>query len=183
MGGRFPRSLPPPRRIENVGENGRPLRIQPHTRQKHGGHDLHHEGDFRQGTRQGQRAFRYYPNAKKLVVRDLAALLVDEAGRIKDDEWDCLVDSGAVSGLRTRKDGSLISFEFGGKRVRLATLKHFITHQQQPQRKEKPCLPHPSNLTTAAARYHRRVPAQSRLRRQGTWPPSTLQPPDPAPSL
>jgi len=82
-----------------------------------------------------RKALPTYPKARKLVVRDLAQVLLDERGNIRQDRWKALVQAGKVTNFRQRKDGSLISFEYGGtgRRVRMATLKGFATECQNTQ--------------------------------------------------
>jgi len=76
-----------------------------------------------------------YSKAKKLAVRDLAALVVAPGGGINNGVWMQLKEKGILSGFRSRKDGSIISFAFDGKRIRLATLHRFLDQPQQPQTK------------------------------------------------
>ena len=79
-----------------------------------------------------RKALPAYPHARKLAVRDLAAVLVDDYGRIRRDKWEAFVKAGKISNFRRRKNGEVISFEYGGngRRVRVATLEGFITECQ-----------------------------------------------------
>jgi len=89
---------------------------------------------FISGRGRGRRkALPVYPRARKLAVRDLARLLMDAHGNLRQDRWDALVKAGKISNLRRRNDGSLISFEWGAKRVRVATLKGIATELTQPE--------------------------------------------------
>ncbi len=54
-----------------------------------------------------------------------------------------------VSEPKRRKDGSLISFEFQGRRMRLDTLKHFLP-DPQPKDSTMPMSPLPTVTTTPA---------------------------------
>jgi len=82
-----------------------------------------------------RKALPAYPKARKLVVRDLATLLMDGQGNLRQDRWKALVAQGKISNFRQRKSGELISFEWGGtgRRVRMATLKGFATECQNTQ--------------------------------------------------
>ncbi len=76
-----------------------------------------------------RRALSVYPKSRKLAVRDLAQVLVDGKGNLRKDRWDAMVKSGQISDFRRRNDGSLISFQWGNKRVRVATLRGFAIEQ------------------------------------------------------
>ena len=73
-----------------------------------------------------RRALPVYTKAKKLDVRLLAAGLLDENGRLRKDRWTRLVKAGKISEPRLRNNGSLISFRYQGRRIRLATLINFL---------------------------------------------------------
>ena len=111
--------------IGNVGSSGKPLKILPHqvvamSEMKFTEHAVSAKG-------QGKKGLAIYTKARaKLAVQDLAELLAAPGGGIRADAWEQLKDKGLLSGFRERKDGSVISFEFGGKRIRLATLHHFL---------------------------------------------------------
>jgi len=77
-----------------------------------------------------RKALSVYPKSRKLVVRDLADLLLDDAGNLRRDRWELLLAAGKVNNVRLRRDGSPISFECEGRRIRFSTLKGFITDQQ-----------------------------------------------------
>ena len=84
------------------------------------------------GRGKGQRkALPVYPHARQLDVRDLAQLLLDESGEVRDTVWDHLAAVGAISNVRARKDGSPISFEFRSRRIRFETLKGFLTVEKK----------------------------------------------------
>jgi hypothetical protein len=74
-----------------------------------------------------RRSLPMYPKAKKLDVRLLALMLMDSRGKVRKEIWDKLVRAGKISNFRHRKNGEVISFEFQGRRIRLATLKNFLT--------------------------------------------------------
>src|ERR1017187_5417608 len=83
---------------------------------------------FASGRGKGQRkALPMYPKAKTLDARVLAIALLDSNGHLRKDRWDKLVESGKITDFRRRKDGSVISFQFQGRRIRLATLKSFLS--------------------------------------------------------
>jgi hypothetical protein len=91
-----------------------------------------------------RKALPTYPKSKNLVVRDLANLLMDGQGNLRQDRWDDLVKAGQITNFRRRNDGSIVSFEWGKRRVRVATLKGFIIEQSTPPGKNnvyenKPC--------------------------------------------
>ena len=82
---------------------------------------------FNTGRGRGRRrALPMYPRAKNLDARILAFGLMDAKGRLRQDRWDRLVQRGKISNFRHRKNGDVISFEFQGRRIRLATLKNFL---------------------------------------------------------
>jgi hypothetical protein len=92
--------------------------------------------EFLSGRGKGRRkALSVYPRSRKLVVRDLADLLLDDAGNLQRDRWEQLLAAGKVDSVRLRNDGSPISFECEGRRIRFSTLKGFIT-EQLTQRKD-----------------------------------------------
>jgi hypothetical protein len=83
---------------------------------------------FASGRGKGKRkALPMYPKAKTLDARVLAIALLDSNGHLRKDRWDHLVETGKVSDFRLRKDGTIISFEFKKRRIRLATLKSFLS--------------------------------------------------------
>ena len=67
-----------------------------------------------------------YPKAKRLDTRLLAAALLDSKGKLRRDRWDRLVRSGKVTDFRRRNNGSVISFQFQDRRIRLTTLINFL---------------------------------------------------------
>lgn len=87
--------------------------------------------EFLSGRGKGRRkALSVYPRSRKLVVRDLADLLLDDAGNLRRERWDQLLAAGKIGNVRLRNDVSPISFECEGRRIRFSTLKGFITDQQ-----------------------------------------------------
>jgi hypothetical protein len=82
---------------------------------------------FLSGRGRGKRkALPMYPKSKKLDVRVLAIALFDSNGKLRKNRWDKLVKSGKITDFRLRSNGSVISFQFQGRRLRLATLKNFL---------------------------------------------------------
>ena len=82
---------------------------------------------FLSGRGKGRRkALPMYPKAKRLDTRLLAAALLDSKGKLRRDRWDRLVRSGKVTDFRRRNNGSVISFQFQGRRIRLSTLTNFL---------------------------------------------------------
>lgn len=87
---------------------------------------------FLAGRGKGRRkAINVYPKSRKLSVRDLAILLLDGNGNIRHDRWEKLVRAGKISNFRRRNNGQIISFQFQGRRIRLATLKSFVSELNQ----------------------------------------------------
>ena len=130
--------------VSNVDASGRPLRIQPHhvldmAEMKFTTAAISARGKGK------SKGVPVYSKAKKLAVRDLAALLVSPGGGIRADVWEQLKMKKLLSGFRERKDGSVISFEFGGKRIRLAALHRFLdrcpdSKPNQNQHKDMPTV-------------------------------------------
>ena len=82
---------------------------------------------FLAGRGRGKRkALPVYTKAKRLDVRLLAAALLDSKGKLRRDRWDKLVRSGKITDFRRRNNGSVISFQFQGRRIRPATLTNFL---------------------------------------------------------
>jgi hypothetical protein len=74
-----------------------------------------------------RRSLPMYPKARRLDVRLLALMLMDSRGNLRKGIWDKLVRTGKIGNFRHRRNGEVISFEFQGRRIRLATLKNFLT--------------------------------------------------------
>lgn len=82
---------------------------------------------FLSGRGKGRRkALPMYPKAKRLDVRLLAVALLDSDGNLRKDRFERMVKSGKISDLRLRTNGSLISFKFQDRRIRLTTLINFL---------------------------------------------------------
>jgi len=82
---------------------------------------------FLSGRGKGRRkALPMYPKAKRLDVRLLAIALLDSDGNLRKDRFERMVKSGKISDLRLRTNGSLISFKFQDRRIRLTTLINFL---------------------------------------------------------
>ena len=73
-----------------------------------------------------RRALPMYPKAKRLDTRILACALLDDDGKIHKGRWNQLVKAGKITEPRLRKNGSLISFNFQGRRIRASTLTNFL---------------------------------------------------------
>ena len=72
------------------------------------------------------KALPMYTKAKRLDVRLLAIALLDSDGNLRKDRFERMVKSGKISDLRLRTNGSLISFKFQDRRIRLTTLINFL---------------------------------------------------------
>jgi len=116
--------------LANYGKDGEPINFRPHQVKAMADMQFTQAVISAKGTGK-RKSLAVYPKAKKLAVRDLATLLLDDHGRVKDDAWERLKKEGILSSFRLRKDGSPISFEYAGKRIRIATLRHFILEKQQ----------------------------------------------------
>jgi hypothetical protein len=82
---------------------------------------------FLSGRGKGRRkALPMYPKAKRLDTRLLAVALLDSNGKLRKDRWDKMVKAGKITDFRLRKNGSLVSFNFQGRRIRLSTLANFL---------------------------------------------------------
>ena len=83
--------------------------------------------EFLSGRGKGKRgSLSFNPKAPGLKLNTLAAILMDQDGKIVEERWERLVSEGHISEYRYRKNGSIISFMFGGKRMRIDTLRQFI---------------------------------------------------------
>ncbi|MEI8292260.1 MAG: hypothetical protein WCH99_22545 [Verrucomicrobiota bacterium] len=82
---------------------------------------------FLSGRGKGRRkALPMYPKAKRLDTRILAVALLDSNGKLRKDRWDKMVKAGKITDFRLRTNGSLVSFQFQGRRIRLSTLVNFL---------------------------------------------------------
>jgi hypothetical protein len=82
---------------------------------------------FLSGRGKGRRkALPMYPRAKKLDTRLLAIALLDSNGKLRKDRWEKMVKAGKITDFRLRTNGSLVSFQFQGRRIRLTTLVNFL---------------------------------------------------------
>ena len=82
---------------------------------------------FLSGRGKGRRkALPMYTKAKRLDVRLLAVALLDSNGRLRKDRFERMVKAGKITELRLRANGSLISFKFQDRRIRLTTLINFL---------------------------------------------------------
>jgi hypothetical protein len=126
--------------VSNVGPNGRPLKIQPHDVKDMAAMTFTSHATAAKG--KGIKGTKLYTKARQLAVRELATLLVNPQGNLSKPIWNELVSKGLISDFRSRSDGSLISFKYDAKRIRLATLQAFVLEQQH--NKNMPITPPPS---------------------------------------
>jgi len=114
--------------VEGVGADGEPLKFGLREAISTSGMEFTSCAVSAKGKGLGK-SVPVYPKAKSLAVRDLATALLDDRGGMRADLWADYVRAGTVSDLRNRKDGTLISFAFGGRRMRLSTLRGFLQQQ------------------------------------------------------
>ena len=82
---------------------------------------------FLSGRGRGKRkALPMYPKARRLDTRLLAVALLDSHGKLRKDRWDKMVQAKQITDFRLRNNGSVISFQFQGRRIRLSTLANFL---------------------------------------------------------
>lgn len=111
--------------VSNVDSAGRPIKFLPY--QVVAMADMRFTELAASAKGEGKKGLPIYTKArKKLAVEDLAALLVAPGGGIEKTVWERLKKKGLVSEFRERKDGSLISFSYEGRRIRFATLEAFV---------------------------------------------------------
>jgi len=83
--------------------------------------------EFLSGRGKGERGTcDFNPKAPGLKVTTLATILMDRNGELKEDRWQRLIAEGNVSDFRYRNDGTIISFKFGKKRMRINTLRQIM---------------------------------------------------------
>lgn len=116
--------------VANVDSSGTPLKFRPHEVVAMA--DMRFTNKVVSAKGKGKKGLPVYTKARnKLAVQDLAERLVDKDGRVRDDEWERLKTEGVISNFRTRKkDGAVTSFEFEGRRMRIKTLRAFVTEKQ-----------------------------------------------------
>lgn len=115
--------------VANLGPDSKPLKFRPHvvvamSEMAFTKHAISAKGKGKIGLP------IYTKTRKKLLVQELAAALLDTNGNIQPKAWDQLEGQGLITEFRTRKDGSLISFIYQGKRIRLSTLQRYIDQEQ-----------------------------------------------------
>lgn len=82
---------------------------------------------FLSGRGRGKRkSLPMYPKARRLDTRLLAVALLDSHGKLRKDRWDKMVQAKQITDFRLRNNGSVISFQFQGRRIRLSTLANFL---------------------------------------------------------
>lgn len=64
-------------------------------------------------------SFGFYPKAPNLKLHQLVK-------RLKETGWAALIHNGELKNLRKRNDGSVVSVEFEGQRIRVATINKFM---------------------------------------------------------
>lgn len=116
--------------IANVGADGKPLKFKPH--QVVAMSEMAFTDKAASAKGKGKKGLPIYSKArKKLAVEDLAEQLVADDGSMRDDQWERLKTEGVISNFRTRKkDGATTSFEFEGRRIRIRTLRAFVSEKQ-----------------------------------------------------
>jgi hypothetical protein len=105
--------------VANVDDAGDPLQLRPHQVKAMASMEFTSWAQPAQGI--GAPGVPVYPHAPKLAVAKLAKLLPKEG-----ELADLVLAHPEVEAPRTRQDGSLVSFAFRGKRVRLSTLQKFL---------------------------------------------------------
>ena len=134
--------------VANVNSSGRPLKFLPHMVVAMADMKFTDKAISAKGT--GKKGLKLYTKARgKLGVEGLAERLVAADGSIRNDEWRRLKKDGAISDFRTRKDGSIVSFIFDGKRIRLSTLNSFVERLRfDSNGNSDSSLPLPSGLSS-----------------------------------
>jgi len=124
--------------VANLGPDSKPLKFRPH--QVLAMSDMAFTKLASPAKGKGKRGLPLYTKArKKLVVQDLASLLIAPDGSLRQEIWDQFKAKKLLTKFRTRNDGSIISFEFQDKRIRYTTLlrflkpKHPTNQQPMPQ--------------------------------------------------
>jgi hypothetical protein len=106
--------------VANVDDAGDPLQLRPHQVKAMAQMQFTSWASPAQGV--GAPGVPVYPHAPNLAVVELAKLLPKEKG----DLAALVLAHPEVEAPRTRQDGSLVSFAFRGKRIRLSTLQKFL---------------------------------------------------------
>ncbi len=171
--------------VANVDSAGKPLKFRPHQVMAMAAMKFTSAAGSGSGIGKAK-GLPIYSRAKKLSVRDLATLMVDSSGVIRKEAWDQLEEQNLIKDFRQRKDGSLISFIYEGRRIRLSTLIRYVEHEQfmktppqpSPQVAIKPLSVQPSvspkdlDAVTSALRSTAAVlqPSRSKKKQQTQQP-------------
>ena len=111
--------------VSNVDSSGKPIKMRPHQVVAMSEMKFTDKAVSSKGI--GKKGLALYTKARgKLEVEDLAELLAAPGGGILADVWQQLTDKGLLADLRERKDGSVVSFAYQGRRMRMATLEGFV---------------------------------------------------------
>jgi len=111
--------------VQNVGDDGRPLKIKPHQVKELAAMSFTAHAVTAKGLGKA-RSLPVYPHAEKLTVRDVAR----DLAHVFDprEGLESLVQRHPdFSDFRRRTDGSVISFAYGKRRIRLSTLEGFLS--------------------------------------------------------
>ena len=113
--------------VQNVGIDGKPLKIRPHHVKQMA--SMAFTKNATSAERTGKQGLPFYSKPrKKLAVQELAELVFLANGTINKREWNNLKASETVKNFRLKKDGTLLSFEFSGRRIRFSTLRRCIAN-------------------------------------------------------
>lgn len=111
--------------IANVDSFGKPIKMKPHQVVEMS--DMKFTDKAISSKGEGKKGVKVYTKARnRLEVQDLAELLAAPGGGIKAAVWKQLKDKGLLTDMRERKDGSVVSFAYRGRRMTIATLEGFI---------------------------------------------------------
>jgi hypothetical protein len=113
--------------VQNVGIDGKPLKIRPHQVQQMA--KMSFTVNANSAERTGKQGLPFYSKPrKKLAVQELAELVFLANSTINKKMWNHLKATETVKNLRLKKDGTLLSFEFSGRRICLSTLRRCIAN-------------------------------------------------------
>ncbi len=138
--------------VANVGEDGTPLDLDPYKVLDMAAMKFTTHAVSAKGRGVGQGTGKVYSKPRKSSARDLAEALAPDlkAGTVLDR---LVLRHPGVGAPRYRKDGSLISFEFDGKRIRLATVDGFTKQKSQSKGGEK----YDGRITSCGQRHDRNI--------------------------
>lgn len=122
--------------VANVSADGKPIKLRPHQVKAMATMAFTNHASNATGT--GKQGLPFYTKARrKLSVEQLAEKLVMNTGEINSAEWSRLQKEGVITNFRNRTDGSVISFEFQKRRLRVALLRRLLTEKQKQKQKQK----------------------------------------------